>query len=640
MLRPVLSYLLFVLACSNLYAQVIDIASDTWVATDALGRVMPTADTNPLKTDKDRVVSIFYVTWHSDLNYEYKHSPYQGDVTRVLANNPGARNDTNAPEWVEGTNHWGEPEDGYFLSRDKYIIRKDMYELTDAGVDVLVLDCTNGYPYWDEWDTLFETMTEIKSEGNPVPKICFWCFNGNPVKCVTEIYERYYKTNSYPDLWFYWDGKPLMCYNDSPSTDANGHSYNLPDYPQEVRDFFTLRNFWWGYEIWAHKPNFGRNDSWFFGYELNDDKVAKRTPLQRAGLHNGVVEQMTVTPAQHSVNMTGKSWRIEGGEPLLNEYDMPDSAYVPWLGKTVADPSGYGIYFQDRWEEALEVDPPFIYLNDWNEWIAGKYNNPNVTQDGDSIYHTFMRRERNPFYFVDQYNAEFNRTIQPMKGGYTDNYYYQMVQNIRRYKGVRPIPVVNRRYDLSTVTTDWDDIDVIPFRDTRGEVIHRDYMGYGMQRYTNTSGRNDIVLTKAAHGDGTLNFYVECADDITPCTDNNWMLLLIDADCDASTGWGGYDYIVNHSVKSPHLTTLKRYDSDSRAWVEVAELPMLVSGNRLALQIPAEAVGIDGKEAGAVDFKWTDNPQSLADPIELCINGDTAPNRRFNYRYKWDFSVK
>ncbi len=41
---------------------------------------------------------------------------------------------------------------------------------------------------------------------------------------------------------------------------------------------------------------------------------------------------------------------------------------------------------------------------------------------------------KNPFMFVDQYNAEFNRTIQPMKGGYTDNYYMQMAQNIRRYK--------------------------------------------------------------------------------------------------------------------------------------------------------------------------------------------------------------
>jgi hypothetical protein len=38
-------------------------------------------------------------------------------------------------------------------------------------------------------------------------------------------------------------------------------------------------------------------------------------------------------------------------------------------------------------------------------------------------------------------DTEFTRCIQPMRGGYTDNYYMQMARNIRRYKGVRPIPV-------------------------------------------------------------------------------------------------------------------------------------------------------------------------------------------------------
>ena len=33
-----------------------------------------------------------------------------------------------------------------------------------------------------------------------------------------------------------------------------------------------------------------------------------------------------------------------------------------------------------------------------------------------------------------------------MKGGYTDNYYMQMAENIRRYKGVRPMPVSNGFY--------------------------------------------------------------------------------------------------------------------------------------------------------------------------------------------------
>lgn len=47
-----------------------------------------------------------------------------------------------------------------------------------------------------------------------------------------------------------------------------------------------------------------------------------------------------------------------------------------------------------------------------------------------------------------------------------------------------------------------------------------------------------------------MAFYAETADALTPCTDNNWMLLLIDADNDPSTGWYGYDYLINKRIKT------------------------------------------------------------------------------------------
>jgi hypothetical protein len=33
-----------------------------------------------------------------------------------------------------------------------------------------------------------------------------------------------------------------------------------------------------------------------------------------------------------------------------------------------------------------------------------------------------------------------------------------------------------------------------------------------------------------------------------------------------------------------------------------------------------------------IDFKWSDNPEKLEDPISFALNENTAPNRRFNYR--------
>ena len=129
-------------------------------------------------------------------------------------------------------------------------------------------------------------------------------------------------------------------------------------------------------------------------------------------------------------------------------------------------------------------------------------------------------------------------------------------------------------------------------------------------------------------------FYAETADALTPCTDNNWMLLLIDADNDPSTGWYGYDYLINKRIKNDQTTTLMRYDSAKGDWTEVADLPMRYAGNQLEVSVPRELLGLGGDHF-VFDFKWSDNPTDLNDPISLCLNGDTAPNRRFNYRCIW-----
>src|SRR5664279_3110385 len=56
MLEPLIDTTVFESAYRDLY-------TDTWVATDAIGRKMPTFnEVGSVKTDKKRVVSIFYIT--------------------------------------------------------------------------------------------------------------------------------------------------------------------------------------------------------------------------------------------------------------------------------------------------------------------------------------------------------------------------------------------------------------------------------------------------------------------------------------------------------------------------------------------------------------------------------------------------
>jgi hypothetical protein len=642
-----------------------DLYSDTWVGSDALGRHMPAFDeVGPVKDNQRRVVGMFYITWHTQ-NLLKLEQPYKANVSYILEADPAARLDANHPLWyTDSYYHWAEPEMGYFLSQDEYVIRKDMSMLTDAGVDMLIMDVTNAVRYWDEWDVIFRVMQEMKADGNQVPTFCFWAFNGPSITVVQELYERIYKEEKYKDLWFYWDGKPLLLYNGRPNVDANRSGIRHPnpnfdpaaktdpshphyqhpdyaeefylDYTKEVREFFTLRTMWWGYYEWRGERFVGTEDNWSFGYSLAETRVKALSPEELLSTHHGKREQGAVTAAQHPVSMSGenmgvgKSWSRANGQPDLNEYDMPEPTYVPWLGEIVDDPTAYGIYFQERWDEMIEADPEFLYVNDWNEWTAGKFH----PREGETF--PWLGRDSD-FFFVDQYNAEFNRCIHPMKGGYTDNYYMQMAQNIRRYKGVRPIPV-HRGFQPMNINgqfSDWKKVSV-EYRDTRGDTFHRDALGYASIHYVDETGRNDIITSKVAVDEKNIYFYAETADDLTPHSGNNWMLLLVDADNDPATGWYGYDYLINKQIHDSNTTTLMRYDGNNpdNPWLVVSTLDMAYAGSELQIAVPRESLGLNAAQF-ICDFKWADNPSDLNSPISLATSGDTAPNRRFNYRFIW-----
>ena len=79
------------------------------------------------------------------------------------------------------------------------------------------------------------------------------------------------------------------------------------------------------------------------------------SPDELVSRHHGQKEEAAVTPAQHPSSLVGKSWTREARRTALNELDLPVPTYVPWLGQTVEHPEGYGIYFQQRWDEALQA---------------------------------------------------------------------------------------------------------------------------------------------------------------------------------------------------------------------------------------------------------------------------------------------
>ena len=79
-----------------------DTFSDTWVATDALGRRLPTyEEVGPPRPD--RFVGIFYFLW---LGAHVNGGPW--DVTKILAQDPQAMQKKDSPLWgpMYAPHHW------------------------------------------------------------------------------------------------------------------------------------------------------------------------------------------------------------------------------------------------------------------------------------------------------------------------------------------------------------------------------------------------------------------------------------------------------------------------------------------------------------------------------------------------------
>ncbi len=168
-------------------------------------------------------------------------------------------------------------------------------------------------------------------------------------------------------------------------------------------------------------------------------------------------------------------------------------------------------------------------------------------------------------------------------------------------------------------------------RDAIGDTLHRDHNGYGGLVYRNQTGRNDFVILKAAYDEANVYFYAQTLDRITPRTDRNWMLLFLDADQNGATGWLGYDYVVNLEVPGDTQTTVKAWRDGK--WETVGTAAYRVNGNGLEIGIARGLVGQAGRTP-AFDFHWADNLQRLDDVSEFGVNGDSAPDRRWNYRFR------
>lgn len=554
-----------------------------WPATDALGRALPTAEeVGP--HHPDRYVGIFYFLTHNDPNPRPGNVIGPNDVSIILAKDPDALRHADSPAWGPpgGENYWGEPLYGYYLSSDPWVIRRHAQLLSAAGVDTLIFDTTNAVTYPEVYTKICEVFTEVRRAGGQTPRIVFMV-NTAAGQTAEQLYHDLYQPGRFRDLWFFWQGKPLLICDPAQAR-------------AEIKSFFTLRAAHWPFTLVNTAYAWHWESTYPQPYGYTDDP--------------NVPEMVNVAVAQNLRAKDGKVTNMSFG-------DARGRSFHDGVEDRTPGAVNYGYNFAEQWKRALSLHPPFVMVTGWNEWTAGRF----IQKNGVSV-------------FVDQFDEEFSRDIEPMKGGHGDNYYYQLVANVRRYKGASPLPKGSqpKTIDISGNFNQWSDVGP-EFRDDVGDTAPRDFAGASGLHYSNHTGRNDLVTMKVARDADSLYFYARTAAPLTASTDPHWMWLLLSTHDAAHPNWEGYDYIVNRSIDPDGSSWLEECEGGWK-WKKVAKIRYRASGNELQLALPRNLLHLPSGPATSIDFKWADNLQHPGDVMDFYLSGDVAPEGRFMYRYQ------
>jgi len=571
-----------------------DLCSDTWVATDDLGRITPMGGEVPAPR-KDKYVGMFYFLWHQGTNgqlFDHNKTYLEGGAEKlweVMAHGP------------KGYGHyWSEPYFGYYRTEDEWIIRRHARMLVEAGVDFIFLDTSNSSIYSASTTKILNIYKQMRAEGSMTPQVVF--FMGiHPVLAPGKLENMYYdffKDGRYDELWFKWQGKPLVLGNTEHLTEMG------------VADRFTTRTSW-AFNKWTEDGK----GKW--PWIALDPQAPGRDP-------DGNLEQVTVSCGFHANGTTGRSYTSETGQPTdgRGEFEFH------------LESTPKGVAFDKQWETAYELDPPVVMLTGWNEWWAGRWENSNqwIANTYRSIEPDNGTEKCFKHFYVDCFNPEFSRDIEPMKGGFKDNYYYQTVQKIRKFKGARPVPKAfgAREIDINGSFEQWKDVGP-GYLDSLYDTVHRNCPANQSDAvYVNTTGRNDFDTAKVSSDGKYVYFYIKTREPITTPEGTNWMNLFVDSDRKASTGWYGYDFVINRNQKD-NLVSVEKCVGNSWEWETAGYGEYRVEGCEMHIKIEAALIGAGNTDG--FDFKWADNSTDCGDIMEFHDKGDVAPDGRFNFRY-------
>ena len=280
---------------------------------------------------------------------------------------------------------------GIYNSFDTKIIRRHINAMRKSGINVIIVDFTNGYaPTADmnvnriraSTDSLFSVMASLPAKDRIKIAIAlgyefwgprangdssFWANGGWPtqtakqVTALDRIHREY--VDRYGDIYFRYRGKPLVPVfildgTDNPLVDRDGSAY-----PLWHDNRFTLKNLvgWpstWSYvqggeAHYFHNGLDNNYNGWSWGslyggtsgltHPLGDVPTFDRTPPLPYS-----AECMSIMPGTH------------------NWWNTTVTSHVAWL--LGGDDKKSGEYYIKSWTEVIRNNPVIMTIVDWNNW--------------------------------------------------------------------------------------------------------------------------------------------------------------------------------------------------------------------------------------------------------------------------------
>ncbi len=541
---------------------------------------------------KDKQVGLFFWLW---IGQPFARDIY--DATKILNMPNGLKLLTDFNYLDENispngeAHYWGEPLWGYYNSEDEWVIRKQMQMLTIAGIDFIFFDTTNAFIYKNVFMKVLSVIDEYQKIGWDPPKVVFYT-HSRSLQTTRKLYNELYKPYIYPDTWYRIKGKPvIIAYTDPKDDLAEAKSRGDDQYVPTPLSNEILSFFYFFRPQWPSDPFFSDGFPWI--------EWIFPQPLH-GNLMNVTVASHPAIPMSFSLTRGhqnwGRGWNVQTKQNITEDVDR-------------------GTFFQSQWDHALTINPDMISIGGWNEWIA--YKQP---YEGE-------------YMLCDAVNKEFSRDIEPMKGGYQDAFYIQMIQNIRKYKGVSDLasPSESVSIDITASISQWDSIKYVQKNIDETYPMRDSYGGATTIRYTQAAPINKLQEIKVTHDDHYLYFYIKYKDDIN--IDNgkdNSMNLFIGIGDPSLKRWESYDYIIGKKYEKDKTEVGLLNNDFSTTTKGYADY--YLNDNIIQIRIPRFIIGLN-EETVKFYFKVASEVKNPSDIMSYYVSGCAMPMGRLSYMY-------